>query len=53
MTVLQKGNKTGTNFLKRWRTVKKKLEQLHKEFEADIYIQIRRRGQVYVASHPL
>ena len=40
-------DRSGENFKKRWRTFQKHGNEIHKAYQADVYILLRRKGQVY------
>ena len=40
-------DKSGENFRKRWRTFIKAGRKVHEAYEADVYIQLRRKGQLF------
>ena len=49
MTIKNKKNRdrSGENFKKRWRTFQKHRNELHKTYQAEVYILLRRKGQIY------
>src|SRR5205085_95160 len=42
-----KRDRSGTNFLKRWRTFTKNGFEVHRDYHADVYISLRRNGQTF------
>lgn len=43
----KKRNRSGENFKKRWRTFVKSGFTVHQDYHADVYILLRRHGQVF------
>ncbi len=43
----KKRNRSGENFKKRWRTFVKSGFKVHQDYHADVYILLRRNGQVF------
>ena len=43
----KKRNRSGENFKKRWNTFVKNGFQVHRDYHADVYILLRRKGQTY------
>jgi hypothetical protein len=44
---VQKRDRSNENFKKRWRTFVKSGLQAHRDYHADVYILLRRKGQTY------
>ncbi|KAH7160545.1 hypothetical protein B0J13DRAFT_432516 [Dactylonectria estremocensis] len=42
-----KRDRSGENFKKRWRTLQKSGYEVHEHYHADVYILLRRKGQIY------
>lgn len=43
----KKRGRSGENFKKRWRTFIKSVFEVHRDYHADVYILLRRKGQTF------
>ncbi|KAF2190301.1 hypothetical protein K469DRAFT_525932, partial [Zopfia rhizophila CBS 207.26] len=43
----KKRDRNNENFLKRWRTFTKNGYDIHQDYHADVYILLRRKGQIF------
>lgn len=44
---VQKRDRSGENFVRRWRTLRKQGLELHEKYHAEVYFLLRRNGRCY------